>query len=100
MEKKSSVLLIFTGGTISMGENPDTQSLAPLDTEQVLSFIPELKMLNINIASVSFHPLIDSSDLTPESLVHIAEVIASHYNAFDVVDVLHGTEIVRAACRT
>ena len=92
MEKKSSVLLIFTGGTISMGENPDTQSLAPLDTEQVLSFIPELKMLNINIASVSFHPLIDSSDITPESWVHIAEVIESHYNDFDGFVVLHGTD--------
>ncbi len=92
MEKTNSVLLIFTGGTISMGENPNTQSLAPLDTEQVLSFIPELKMLNINIASVSFHPLIDSSDITPDSWVQIAEVIQEHYNQFDGFVVLHGTD--------
>lgn len=75
-----------------MGENPNTQSLAPLDTEQVLSFIPELKMLNINIASVSFHPLIDSSDITPNSWIQIAQVIEKHYNDFDGFVVLHGTD--------
>ena len=50
MKNDSSVLLIFTGGTISMGENPATQSLSPLDSAQVLSFIPELKMLRVNIS--------------------------------------------------
>jgi len=92
MANDSSVLLIFTGGTISMGENPTTQSLSPLDSEQVLSFIPELKMLHVNIASVSFNPLIDSSDIQPESWVHIAEIIRDHYDTFDGFVVLHGTD--------
>jgi L-asparaginase len=83
MENKSSVLLIFTGGTISMGENSSNHSLAPLDTKQVLSFIPELQMLHVNIASVSFSPLIDSSDIKPSNWVEIAGHIERHYNDFD-----------------
>lgn len=91
-EKKSSVLLIFTGGTISMGENSGTGSLSPLDTERVLGFVPELKMLNVNLASVSFNPLIDSSDVQPDVWVRIAEIVEENYNKFDGFVVLHGTD--------
>ncbi len=91
MEQRS-VLLIFTGGTISMGENPDTQALAPLDSSQVLSYIPELEMLHVNISSVSFAPLIDSSDVQPEVWARIAETIRDNYDKFDGFVVLHGTD--------
>lgn len=92
MENQNSVLLIFTGGTISMGENAATQSLAPLDTERVLSFVPELQMLHVRIASVSFAPLIDSSDVDSDTWIRIAQIIAQHYNDFDGFVVLHGTD--------
>lgn len=92
MANDSSVLLIFTGGTISMGENPATQSLSPLNTEQVLNFIPELKMLHVNISSVSFNPLIDSSDIQIDSWVRIAELIRDNYEHYDGFVVLHGTD--------
>ena len=92
MENKSSVLLIFTGGTISMGENSTNHSLSPLDTKRVLSFIPELEMLHVNISSVSFSPLIDSSDITPANWIEIANLIERHYNDFDGFVVLHGTD--------
>ncbi len=92
MEKEHSVLLIFTGGTISMGENSSNHSLSPLDTKRVLSFIPELEMLHVNIASVSFSPLIDSSDIQPSNWVKIADVIKEHYDDFDGFVVLHGTD--------
>lgn len=92
MENKSSVLLIFTGGTISMGENSTNHSLAPLDTKRVLGFIPELEMLHVNISSVSFSPLIDSSDVTPSNWIEIANIIERHYNDFDGFVVLHGTD--------
>ncbi len=86
------VLLIFTGGTISMGETPDCQGLAPLNSEQVFSFIPELKMLNVNISSISFSPLIDSSDINPEHWKIIAKTVFENYDAFDGFVVLHGTD--------
>jgi len=90
--QRSSVLLIFTGGTISMGENQTTQALAPLDSDRVLSLIPELKMLHVDISSVSFCPLIDSSDMQPEAWVRIAEIIRDNYDRFDGFVVLHGTD--------
>ncbi len=89
---KPTVLLIFTGGTISMGESEGNHSLAPLDTEKVMSFLPELRMLHVNIKSVAFSPLIDSSDITPQNWVQIAEIIMKYYDECDGFVVLHGTD--------
>lgn len=75
-----------------MGENSSNHSLAPLDTKRVLSFIPELEMLHVNIASVSFTPLIDSSDIMPQNWIEIARLIEKHYDDFDGFVVLHGTD--------
>jgi len=88
---KNKVLLIFTGGTISMGENVGN-SLAPLNSEQVLACIPELNHLGVEISSISFSPLIDSSDITPENWIKICEIIEENYNKFDGFVVLHGTD--------
>ncbi|MFI3296471.1 MAG: asparaginase [bacterium] len=92
MNKNNSILLIFTGGTVSMGENSENHSLAPLTTEQVLSYIPELQLMHVNIGSYSFSPLIDSSDIQPENWIKIADVINSHYDSYDGFVVLHGTD--------
>jgi len=89
--KKASVLLILTGGTISMGEKTDN-SLAPLNCDQVLASIPELQDLNINISSAAFSPLIDSSDICMENWVEICEIIEKNYSKFDGFVVLHGTD--------
>lgn len=91
-EKKQSVLLIFTGGTISMGETGESNSLAPLDTERVMSFLPELKRMHVDIQSVAFSPLIDSSDIVPDNWVKIAQIIEEYYDRFDGFVVLHGTD--------
>ena len=88
---KNKVLLIFTGGTISMGENVGN-SLAPLDSEQVLASIPELNHLGVEISSISFLPLIDSSDITPDNWIKICEIIEENYDKFDGFVVLHGTD--------
>ena len=77
MDKKISVLLILTGGTISMGENPATGSLAPLGKEQMLSYLPELDQLPVRISTVSFDPMIDSSDVAPDFWAQIVETIRS-----------------------
>lgn len=75
-----------------MGETPGTQGLAPLDSEQVFSFIPELKMLNVKIESISFSPLIDSSDINPEHWTKIAKTVFDNYSNFDGFVILHGTD--------
>ena len=42
-EYRSSVLLIYTGGTIGMKEDPCDQSLKPCDFGQILQEVPELR---------------------------------------------------------
>ena len=89
--KNNSVLLILTGGTISMGRN-EKDSLSPLSCDEVLAMIPELKDLNVNISSVAFSPLIDSSDINPTHWLHICHIIKEEYHNFDGFVVLHGTD--------
>lgn len=92
MNKDQSVLLILTGGTISMGEDPKTGALAPLDKEQMLSYLPELSQLPVKISTISFNPMIDSSDVDPDFWIKVVETIRDNYDSFDGFVVLHGTD--------
>lgn len=75
-----------------MGESPSSGALAPLNTEAILKMIPELEMLPVNISSVSFDPMIDSSDVDPSFWIKIAQTISDHYDQYDGFVVLHGTD--------
>jgi asparaginase (EC 3.5.1.1) len=57
-----SVLLIYTGGTIGMIENPETGALEAFNFDQLQDNVPELKRFNYRISSYQFNPPIDSSD--------------------------------------
>jgi L-asparaginase len=92
VEKESAVLLLFTGGTISMSEDPATGALRPIDFERLLEYIPELKHTGITVKSVPFLPLIDSSDVHPPVWERIALLIQEHYDDYDGFVVLHGTD--------
>ena len=92
MKKDISVLLVLTGGTISMGENPATGALAPLDKEKIFGYLPELQQLPVNISTISFDPMIDSSDVNPDFWMKIVEVIRDNYDRFDGFVILHGTD--------
>ena len=63
MEKENSVLLIFTGGTISMSEDPANGALKPIDFNRLQEYMPELKQTGVKIKSIPFLPLIDSNDI-------------------------------------
>ena len=67
-------------------------SLAPLSCNQVLASIPEIQDMNVNISSVAFSPLIDSSDISLDNWVSICEIIEQHYDSYDGFVVLHGTD--------
>ena len=92
MEKESAVLLLFTGGTISMSEDPTTGALRPIDFDRLLDYMPELKQTGIRIKSIPFLPFIDSSDVHPEIWKLLAKTIEENYNDFDGFVVLHGTD--------
>lgn len=87
-----SILLIYTGGTIGMIENPETGALMNFDWEQFRHYVPELKRFNYHIDSLMFGTPIDSSDMEPKYWRKIVEIIAEHYDRYDGFVVLHGTD--------
>jgi len=92
VEKESAVLLLFTGGTISMSEDPATGALRPIDFDRLQELMPELKQTGIKIKSIPFLPLIDSSDVHPEVWERMALIIQENYDDYDGFVVLHGTD--------
>lgn len=86
------ILIIYTGGTIGMRENPDTRALEPFDFNHLLDNVPKLRLLDIDIESFEFPNPIDSSSMTPAHWQDIARVIESRYDDFDGFVVLHGTD--------
>ncbi len=85
-----SVLIIGTGGTISMKIGV-AGTLVPSDSlDELLSVYPELKKL----ANLEFYKLmnIDSSNMQPQNWIKIAEHIHENYNAYDGFIVTHGTD--------
>lgn len=86
------LLLIYTGGTIGMIENPDTHTLQPFDFSHLIDNVPKIKMLNYTIDNISFDPPIDSSDMSPNHWVEIVKAISANYERYDGFVVLHGTD--------
>ena len=91
-QSKSSVLLIYTGGTIGMKEDPGNQTLKPFDFSSLMEEVPELHKFALRIDSYTFDPLIDSSDIEPSMWQKLAEIIRDNYNSYDGFVVLHGTD--------
>lgn len=87
-----SILLIYTGGTIGMKQDPETLLLKPFDFSQITTEVPELKKFGYHIVSHSFSPVIDSSDVNPEFWVALVDIIEKNYEKFDGFVILHGTD--------
>lgn len=92
VKEKSSLLLIYTGGTIGMKEDPSIQALRPFDFSQILAEVPELRKFAYKIDSYTFDPLIDSSDIEPASWKTLVSIIEERYDGYDGFVVLHGTD--------
>ncbi len=90
--QKSSVLLIYTGGTIGMKENPVDQTLTPFDFSQIMDAVPELRKFTGRLDSYTFDPLIDSSDVEPALWQELARLIKEKYDEYDGFVILHGTD--------
>lgn len=92
LQKKSAILLIYTGGTIGMKEDPVDQALKPFDFSQILEEVPELRKFAFKIDSFTFDPLIDSSDVEPGLWQTLAKLIKRKYDDYDGFVILHGTD--------
>ena len=90
--KTSSVLLIYTGGTIGMKEDPDDGALRPFDFNSLLEEVPELRKFGLTIDSHTFSPLIDSSNVEPSLWQSLARLIQERYEHYDGFVILHGTD--------
>ncbi|MCP4150389.1 MAG: asparaginase [bacterium] len=105
--KRKSVYVLYTGGTIGMFSHP----LKPMTSEEFKKLLrtmpgfkyendkdyvvlqnPEDKNFEINYTVEAFETPIDSSSMTPEDWVTIAEKILTNYHAYDGFVVLHGTD--------
>jgi L-asparaginase len=92
MSNKSKILLVYTGGTIGMVKDSETGVLKAFNFNELLLNIPELKLLDCYIETFSFKEPIDSSNMSPEKWIAIAEAIQENYEKFDGFVILHGSD--------
>ncbi len=90
--KTSNILLIYTGGTIGMKQDPATGALTPFDFSHIIEEMPELQKFGYVLDSYSFEPVIDSSDVSIEFWQTLAHIIENNYLSYDGFVVLHGTD--------
>jgi len=92
METSISILIIYTGGTIGMVNDPVSGSLVPIDFRHISDQVPELRRFGFSLETVTFDPVIDSSDVSPDTWLKMAATIEENYSRFDGFVVLHGTD--------
>ena len=89
---KRKVLIIYTGGTIGMEKDYETNSLRAFDFNHIFNKIPEMNLLECEVSVHQFSEPLDSSDVGPEEWKEIAQLIEENYHSFDGFLILHGTD--------
>lgn len=92
MKAKSRILLIYTGGTIGMIKDFETGALKAFNFSELLQNIPELKLLEHTIDTISFKVPIDSSNMNPAFWIALARIIEERFEEYDGFVVLHGSD--------
>ena len=102
-EAKTSVFVLYTGGTIGMHRADPTNPASPLipaDKEALLQFVPALGVsegIYWDIGALTdengqeIEPL-DSSDVEANHWIHMASAIERVYHDYDGFVILHGTD--------
>lgn len=86
------VLLISTGGTITMVRDKHSGALVPADVDTFKAYIPELFDGELNVDFKAFDDQFDSSDIDPKGWAQIAHMVYDNYEDYDGFVVLHGTD--------
>ena len=92
MEAKPKVLILYTGGTIGMIKDANTDQLTNVNFEHIYDHVPELRRLNIDLETQSFDDPIDSSEMNIKHWQEIAKTIFENYSHYDGFVVLHGSD--------
>lgn len=88
----TKILIIYTGGTIGMVNDPLNGALIPFDFKQIQQNVPELARLNYQLDVQSFDPILDSSNMDPLIWAELAAIIGRTYHQYDGFVVLHGSD--------
>jgi L-asparaginase len=75
-----------------MVKDYETNALKAFDFKELIRSIPELNQLDCAIESISFEEPLDSSNMDTGHWIKIAEIIETHYEAYDGFVVLHGSD--------
>lgn len=87
------IYVAYTGGTIGMQKSANGYVPVPGFLSDTVKAMPEFYRAEMPQFDIhEYHPVIDSSDMTPAHWLHIAEDIRSHYDEYDGFVVLHGTD--------
>ena len=89
---KPRILIVYTGGTIGMIEDPATRTLRPFIFNHLIDNVPKVRMLDYEIDHIQFNPPMDSSNINPSHWQQIASAIGKDYDRYDGFVVLHGTD--------
>lgn len=92
MNDKVSLLIIYTGGTIGMMNDPATGTMLPFNFSQILEKVPELKKFGFDLKTIAFEPPVDSSNASQSLWIQLASIIEETYELFDGFVILHGTD--------
>jgi len=92
MKTQPKILIIYTGGTIGMITDPETGALKPFDFNHISEEVPDLKRIPYQLDTLFFKKPIDSSNITPEAWLKVANKIEANYHKYDGFVILHGSD--------
>ena len=84
------ILLIYSGGTIGMIKK--NKSLEPFDFNEIRNAFPELSDSETEIDHTSIKNPIDSSNMTIDNCIELANCIKENYIKYDGFVILHGSD--------
>jgi len=85
------LLLIYTGGTIGMVQDPITKSLIPGSIKPIEDFL-KIKRFSRHVNTVSTQKQIDSSNFGVTSFQEVATIIEKNYTRYNGFLILMGTD--------
>src|SRR5688572_22606985 len=88
---RSRIMIIYTGGTFGMTYDANGV-LVPFDFSLILSQLPTLRNLFLDLTVISFDEPIDSSNINPDHWKAIGNIIVENYEDQNGFVVLHGTD--------
>ena len=85
-------MLIYTGGTIGMVQDYNTNRLIPFDFSDFEKQIPEIRNLSATVHAESFEKPLDSSNMGLEHWQRLAHMVCDNYDRYDGFVILHGSD--------